>query len=68
VWKKYRWVVTDLNGARGVVLEKEEAIVTAISIGFNEDEEATRIYILRNPDKLASLSSGGVTSERGRLA
>jgi hypothetical protein len=29
VWKKYRWVVTDLNGARGVVLEKEGAIVTA---------------------------------------
>jgi hypothetical protein len=29
LWKKYRWVVIDLNGARGVVLEKEGAIVTA---------------------------------------
>jgi RNA polymerase sigma-70 factor (ECF subfamily) len=66
-WKKYRWVVTDLNGSRGVVLEKDGVIVTAISIGFDEDELAAHIYILRNPDKLASLSSGGVGSGRGGL-
>jgi RNA polymerase sigma-70 factor (ECF subfamily) len=60
VWKKYKWTVVDLNGARGVLLENGGAIVTAVAIGFDDNGVATNIYILRNPDKLASLSTTDV--------
>jgi RNA polymerase sigma factor (sigma-70 family) len=67
VWKRYRWVVTDLNGARGVLLEKDAAVVTAIAIGFDDRAQAAHIYILRNPDKLASLGGGALDAVRGRV-
>lgn len=68
MWSKYRWTVVDLNGARAILLENGGVIVTAVAIGFDESGIATNIYILRNPDKLASLSMGSIETWAGRLA
>jgi len=68
VWNKYRWTVVDLNGTRGVLLDKDGVIVTAVAIGFDEQGVAAGIYILRNPDKLANLSMDTIETWAGRLA
>jgi RNA polymerase sigma factor (sigma-70 family) len=68
VWRKYKWTVVELNGARAVILENGGVIVTAVAFGFDENGFATNIYILRNPDKLASLSMASVETWAGRLA
>jgi RNA polymerase sigma-70 factor (ECF subfamily) len=67
MWQPYRWTVTDLNGARGVLLEKENVVVTAITISYDQDALASTIFILRNPDKLASLARGGFGGGRPGL-
>jgi RNA polymerase sigma factor (sigma-70 family) len=68
VWRKYTWTVVDLNGSRAVLLDNGGVIVTAVSIGFDEHGVATHIYILRNPDKLASLSMASIETWAGGLA
>jgi RNA polymerase sigma factor (sigma-70 family) len=68
VWRKYKWTVVDLNGARAVLLHNGGVIVTAIAIGFDDNGVATNIYILRNPDKLASLSMASIETWAGGLA
>ncbi|NIA70071.1 sigma-70 family RNA polymerase sigma factor [Pelagibius litoralis] len=54
-WIGFDWVVTELNGGRGVLLEKEGETVAAVSFAYDEAGKATGIFILRNPDKLAHL-------------
>jgi RNA polymerase sigma-70 factor (ECF subfamily) len=66
VWKRPRWELADLSGVRGV-LYKDGAVVTAVSIAFDEQARARHIYILRNPDKLASLSTGAIQAAPVRL-
>jgi RNA polymerase sigma factor (sigma-70 family) len=68
VWRKYQWTVVDLNGARAVLLDNGGVIVTAVTIGFDSNGVATNIYILRNPDKLASLSMTSIDTGRAGLA
>jgi RNA polymerase sigma factor (sigma-70 family) len=68
VWRKYKWTVVDLNGARAVLLDNDGVIVTAVAIGFDGSGIATSIYILRNPDKLASLGMTAIETGRGGLA
>jgi hypothetical protein len=68
VWRKYKWSVVDLNGARAVLLDNGGVIVTAVAIGFGDNSLATNIYILRNPDKLASLSMASIETGAGGLA
>jgi RNA polymerase sigma-70 factor (ECF subfamily) len=67
-WKRYEWTVTRLNGSRGVLLAKDGRIVTAVSIAFGVDDRATHLYILRNPEKLASLAGPALRSWTGGLA
>jgi RNA polymerase sigma factor (sigma-70 family) len=55
-WGDYRWIPADLNGGRGVVLQKDGETIAAISFAYDEAGAATNIYIMRNPDKLARLS------------
>lgn len=52
-----RWTFVDLNGSRGVILEREGRIEAAISFGYEEDGALRDIYIMRNPDKLARLQA-----------
>jgi len=59
-WETFRWVETDLNGGRGVVLFSEGAPVAAMSFAYDEDGRVTDIYVMRNPDKLARLTEAAV--------
>lgn len=61
-WRRYRWIAADLNGARGVILEKDGAISAAVSFAYDEPGRATNIYIMRNPDKLARLDVAPASS------
>ncbi len=54
-WIGFEWVVTELNGGRGILLRQDGATVAAVSFSFDEAGKATGIFILRNPDKLAHL-------------
>jgi RNA polymerase sigma-70 factor (ECF subfamily) len=60
VWKRYRWRVADLNGGRGVILEKDGEITAAVSFAYDASARVTNIYIMRNPDKLARLSKNAL--------
>lgn len=59
-WGEYRWTVADLNGARGVILQHEGHVAASLSFAYDEDGRATRIYIMRNPDKLAALDAPAI--------
>jgi RNA polymerase sigma factor (sigma-70 family) len=55
-WISLEWVVTDINGAKGVILRKDGEIVASISFAYDESNRLSGIYIMRNPDKLSALS------------
>ncbi|SFL09508.1 RNA polymerase sigma factor SigJ [Lysobacter sp. cf310] len=59
-WGEYRWIVSDLNGARGVILEHDGHIAASLSFAYDQDGRATHIYIMRNPDKLAALDAPAI--------
>ena len=59
-WKPYRWIVTDLNGGRGVILQKNGSTTAAVSFAYDEAARATNIFIMRNPDKLSRLSESEI--------
>lgn len=52
-----RWIVVDLNGSRGVILQRDGRIEAAMSFGYDQDDRLRDIYIMRNPDKLARLQA-----------
>lgn len=52
-----RWTFVDLNGSRGVILERDGRIEAAISFGYDEAGALSDIFIMRNPDKLARLQA-----------
>ena len=56
-WSGYRWVRADINGARGVVLEKDGEVTASVTFAYDAAGAATGIYIMRNPDKLAGLAA-----------
>lgn len=51
------WTVVDLNGSRGVILERDGRIEAAVSFGYDENDRLRDIFIMRNPDKLARLEA-----------
>jgi hypothetical protein len=56
VWSRYRWTITNLNGARGMLLEHDGKITAAVSVGYDDSAKAAHIFIMQNPDKLARLA------------
>ncbi|MGJ7903095.1 RNA polymerase sigma factor SigJ [Lysobacter sp. 1R34A] len=52
-----RWTFVDLNGSRGVILERDGRIEAAVSFGYDENDRLRDIFIMRNPDKLARLEA-----------
>ena len=54
-WIGFDWVMTELNGGRGALLQKDGETVAAVSFAYDESGRATGIFILRNPEKLAHL-------------
>ncbi|MDI1274048.1 sigma-70 family RNA polymerase sigma factor [Polaromonas sp.] len=57
-WAAYEWVPCEINGGRAIQLRANGEIVTAITFAYNDEGQATNIYILRNPDKLDGLAFG----------
>ncbi|NJM81128.1 MAG: RNA polymerase sigma factor SigJ [Tabrizicola sp.] len=55
-WADYVWSFAELNGARGLVLKQAGEIAATVSFAFDRSDRVTDIFIVRNPDKLASLS------------
>lgn len=56
-WADYQWSVVDINGRRGIVLKQGGETHAAVSFAFDELGQASGIYIMRNPDKLARLDA-----------
>jgi RNA polymerase sigma-70 factor (ECF subfamily) len=54
-WGAYEWVAADINGNRGVILRHGGQTTASVSFAYDEAGNATNIYIMRNPDKLARL-------------
>ena len=55
-WGACEWIVTDINGGRGVILRREGAIVGSLQFAYDADGGVSDIYVMRNPDKLARLA------------
>ncbi len=56
-WSHYQWHKVDINGARGVVVKEDESIIATVSFAYDGEDKATHIYIMRNPDKINTLSA-----------
>lgn len=56
-WADYAWTTAGLNGALGVILRKKGKAMAAATFAQDEEGRATRIFIVRNPDKLAGLDA-----------
>jgi RNA polymerase sigma-70 factor (ECF subfamily) len=52
-WNTYEWIISEINGHRGIILRKDGATTASISFAYDEDGAVTNIYIMRNPDKLS---------------
>lgn len=59
-WGAYEWIVTEINGAKGIVLRQDGRITTAVSFAYDAAGRATDIFIMRNPDKLARLEASAI--------
>lgn len=59
-WRGYAWEETTINGSHGALLRSGGVLEAAVSFSYDSQGCATGIYVVRNPDKLASLSLGGV--------
>lgn len=56
-WADYLWRVADINGGPGFMMYREGSIVATVTFGYDRSGQATDIFIVRNPDKLARLTS-----------
>jgi RNA polymerase sigma-70 factor (ECF subfamily) len=54
-WAGHRWMAADINGLRGYVLTKDGAPDAVVSFAYDAAGAMTDVYIVRNPEKLASL-------------
>jgi RNA polymerase sigma-70 factor (ECF subfamily) len=47
----------NINGLQGFLLLEDARVVTALTLGYDGDGRIDRIFIIRNPDKLARLET-----------
>jgi RNA polymerase sigma-70 factor (ECF subfamily) len=55
-WQTYEWITSEINGSRGIILQKDGTTTASISFAYDEGGAVTNIYIMRNPDKLSRLN------------
>lgn len=55
-WANYQWREADINGGPGVVMHREGNVVATVTFGYDRSGQASDIFIVRNPDKLARLT------------
>ncbi|MBK7859709.1 MAG: RNA polymerase sigma factor SigJ [Archangiaceae bacterium] len=48
---------TPLNGLRGFVVRENGGVIATVSFAFDEEDRATRVFIVRNPEKLGGLAA-----------
>jgi len=69
-WQACEWLPTEINGAQGVIIKADGNITAAMTFGFDETGRVNRVFIMRNPDKLAGLDGdpggSGLARESGR--
>ncbi|MFN3349718.1 RNA polymerase sigma factor SigJ [Pseudorhodoplanes sp.] len=51
-WRDCEWRIADINGNRGAIIAKDDAIVAVVSLSYNPAGQLTGIYIMRNPQTL----------------
>lgn len=56
-WQACEWLSIEINGAQGVVIKADGVITASMTFGFDEAGRVSRIFIMRNPDKLAGLEA-----------
>ncbi|HIC79627.1 MAG TPA: sigma-70 family RNA polymerase sigma factor [Kiloniellaceae bacterium] len=54
-WAGQHWRPVILNGTRAFLMEQDGRTVAAVTFAYDAEGQATGIFILRNPDKLAAL-------------
>ena len=54
-WAQFHWRNADINGDRGIVVERDGKTAAAVSFAYDKSGLVTDIYIMRNPDKLTRL-------------
>lgn len=55
-WSDYQWREADINGGPGFMMHREGNVVATVTFGYDRSGQATDIFIVRNPDKLARLT------------
>ena len=56
-WANGRLEEATINGNFGFLQRDGDAVVSAVSFGYDEHGKLTDVYIMRNPDKLAGIES-----------
>ncbi len=51
-WHGFTWIETNINGNYGFIIKDIENIHAVVSFEFNDTEQASEIFIMRNPDKI----------------
>lgn len=54
-WQTCEWLPSEINGAQGVIIKADGVITASMTFGFDEAGRVRRIFIMRNPEKLAGL-------------
>ncbi|EPC03071.1 hypothetical protein L861_22440 [Litchfieldella anticariensis FP35 = DSM 16096] len=55
-WADYQWREANINGGPGFVMHRQGTVTAVVTFGFDPSGQATDIFIVRNPDKLARLT------------
>ena len=56
-WADHDWVMVNLNGMHGALINFNGKTTAALSFAFDDAARIREIYIVRNPDKLAHLDA-----------
>lgn len=56
-WQACQWLPIEINGAQGVIIKADGVITASMTFGFDEAGRVSRIFIMRNPEKLAGLEA-----------
>lgn len=54
-WAGQDWQPVILNGTRAFLMQKDGRTVAAVTFAYDPEGQATGIFVLRNPEKLAAL-------------
>ncbi|MGZ2442165.1 RNA polymerase sigma factor SigJ [Sinorhizobium medicae] len=55
-WSSFDLEVEDINGSPSLILRDDGQLTGVLTFAFNDDGQVTDIFVVRNPDKLSSLS------------